>query len=85
MPVIPGLKILMSICHLTSIPRTFHCEIPAASAHEIAATPERARDIGEASAVEQVTELLESDVRSVHFYVLTSSRAVNAVLAKLRV
>jgi methylenetetrahydrofolate reductase (NADPH) len=84
-PIIPGLKILTSARHLTSIPRIFHCEIPAALTHEIEATPEHVGDIGVAWAVEQVRELLESDVPSVHFYVLTSSRPVNAVLAKLDV
>ena len=84
-PIIPGLKILTNARQLTSIPRTFHCEIPTALASEVESAPEHARDIGVAWAVEQVRELLESDARSVHFYVLTSSRAVNAVLAKLDV
>jgi methylenetetrahydrofolate reductase (NADPH) len=82
-PIIPGLRILTSSHQLTSIPRTFHCEIPAALAHEIAATPERARDIGEAWAVEQVRELLDAGAPSAHFFVMASSQAVNAVLAKL--
>jgi methylenetetrahydrofolate reductase (NADPH) len=84
-PIIPGLKILTNARQLTSIPRTFHCEIPTALANEVESAPEHARDIGVAWAVEQVRELLESDAPSVHFYVLTSSRAINAVLAKLGV
>jgi len=84
-PIIPGLKILTKPGQLVSIPRNFHCEIPTALADEVAATPDHARDIGAAWAVEQVAELLESGVPSVHFYVLTSSRAVNVVLAKLGV
>jgi methylenetetrahydrofolate reductase (NADPH) len=84
-PIIPGLKILTDARQLTSIPRTFHCEIPTAPANEVESAPEHARDIGVAWAVEQVRELLESDAPSVHFFVLTSSRAINAVLAKLGV
>ena len=84
-PIIPGLKILTSIRQLTSIPRVFHCEIPPTLTHEIESTPEHVGDIGVAWAVEQVRELLESGVPSVHFYVLTSSRPVNAVLAQLDV
>jgi methylenetetrahydrofolate reductase (NADPH) len=79
------LKILTSARQLTSIPRVFHCEIPASLTHEIESAPEHVGDIGVAWAVEQVRELLESDVPSVHFYVLTSSRPVNAVLAQLDV
>ena len=82
-PIIPGLRILTSAHQLTSIPQTFHCEIPAALADEIEATPEHARDIGEAWAVEQVRELLDAGAPSAHFFVMASSRAVNAVLAKL--
>ena len=84
-PIIPGLKILTSTRHLTSIPRIFRCEIPAALTHEIESAPEHVGDIGVTWAVEQVRELLESGVPSVHFYVLASSRPVNAVLAQLDV
>jgi len=84
-PIIPGLRILANARQLTSIPRSFHCEIPEALAHEIDSTPEQARDIGVAWAIDQVNELLESGVPSVHFFVLASSRSVDAVLAKLDV
>jgi methylenetetrahydrofolate reductase (NADPH) len=84
-PIIPGLRVLTSARQLTTIPRNFHCEIPETLAHEIESTPEYARDIGVEWAVEQVRELLEAGTPSVHFYVLASSRAVNAVLAKLSI
>ncbi len=82
-PIIPGLRILSNVAQLTSIPRTFHCEIPEALSHEMANNPDHARDVGVAWAVEQVTELLEADVPSVHFFVLASSRTVDSVLAQL--
>ena len=84
-PIIPGLRIITNARQLTSIPRTFHCDIPSALAGEIKATPQHARDIGIAWAVEQAGELLDSGVPSVHFFVMASSQAVNAVLAKLDV
>ncbi len=82
-PIIPGLRILTNPRQLTSIPSTFHCEIPEALAHEIEAAPEHARDVGVAWAERQVRELLEAGAPSVHFYVLASSRAVGSLLAKL--
>jgi methylenetetrahydrofolate reductase (NADPH) len=82
-PIIPGLRILSNPRQLTSIPRTFHCEIPEELAHEIESTPDHARDIGVAWAVDQVSELLDADVPSVHFFVLASSLSVDAVLTKL--
>jgi len=84
-PIIPGLRILTSPRQLTSIPRAFYCEIPAELVHEIESSPNHAGDIGVAWAVEQAQELLESGAPSAHFFVMTSSRAVNAVLAKLDV
>jgi methylenetetrahydrofolate reductase (NADPH) len=82
-PIIPGLRIITNARQLASIPRTFHCEIPLSLAGEIEASPDHARDIGIAWAVEQARELLESGAPSAHFFVMASSQAVNSVLAKL--
>jgi methylenetetrahydrofolate reductase (NADH) len=82
-PIIPVLRILSNPRQLTSIPRTFHCEIPEELVHEIESTPDHARDIGVAWAVDQVSELIDAGVPSVHFFVLASSRSVDSVLAKL--
>ncbi len=82
-PIIAGLRILTNARQLTSIPSSFHCEIPEALAHEIESAPEHARDVGVAWAEGQVRELLEAGVPSVHFYVLASSRAAGEVLARL--
>ena len=82
-PIIPGLRILTNPKQLTSIPRTFHCDIPEALASEISSSPDHARDIGIAWTTQQATELLEAGVPSLHFFVMTTSGAVNAVLAGL--
>ena len=82
-PIIPGIRILTSPRQLESIPRTFHCDIPASLADEIKTSPDHTRDIGVAWAAEQTRELLESGAPSAHFFVMASSQAVNAVLAQL--
>ena len=84
-PIIPGLKILTGPTQVTSIPKTFHCEIPEALADEVEAAPEHTWDIGVAWATEQTGELLEQGAPSVHFYVMANTKAVNAVLSKLGV
>jgi methylenetetrahydrofolate reductase (NADPH) len=84
-PIIPGLKILSSVRQVTSIPRTFHCEIPPALADEVDAAPDHVTDIGVSWTVEQTRELLDAGVPSVHFYVMANAKAVNAVLDKLDV
>jgi len=82
-PIIPGLRILTNARQLSSIPRTFHCDIPEMLAHEIASAPDRARDIGVAWAIEQVRGLLDSGVPSVHFFVMSRAGAVTDVLRAL--
>jgi methylenetetrahydrofolate reductase (NADPH) len=82
-PIIPGIRILTSPRQLESIPRTFHCDIPAALADEIKASPDHTRDIGVAWAVEQTRALLGGGAPSAHFFVMASSQTVNAVLAQL--
>ena len=84
-PIIPGIRILTSPRQLETIPRTFHCEIPEALADEIERSPNHTRDIGVAWAAEQTRELLESGAPSAHFFVMASSRAINAVLSRLDV
>ncbi|MBT8216325.1 MAG: methylenetetrahydrofolate reductase [NAD(P)H] [Acidimicrobiia bacterium] len=85
-PIIPGIKILATQRQVVSIPRTFHCEIPAALADEVMAAPEAdAPHIGIEWATVQTRELLEAGVPSVHFYVMQSARLVNGVLAALDV
>ncbi len=84
-PVIPGLKIIRTKRQLTSIPRTFHCDIPQELADEIEASDKKnVTDIGVEWAVRQTQELLDKGVPSVHFYVMQSSTAINAVLPKLK-
>jgi methylenetetrahydrofolate reductase (NADPH) len=82
-PIIPGLRILTNPSQLTSIPRTFHCEIPQELADDIAMSPSHARDVGIAWATDQVQGLLAYGVPSIHFFVMSRSGAVNSVLTKL--
>ncbi len=83
-PIIPGLKILTSRDQIVSIPRTFHCELPAELSDEAsAAKPEHVRDIGVRWAIAQARGLLDKGVPSLHFYVMQSAGAVNAVMKGL--
>lgn len=83
-PIIPGLKVLRHKRQLTSVPRTFHCEIPMALADEIeAAKPDQVENVGVEWAIAQSRELLEKGVPSLHYYVMQNSTAINAVIPKL--
>lgn len=80
-PIIPGLKVLTSTQHLTVIPETFHCEIPEALVDAVKASPDHARDVGIAWAIDQARQLLDAGVPSVHFFVANNSSAVDRVVA----
>lgn len=83
-PIIPGIKVLTTKRHLTSIPTNFHCDLPEPLADAVAAAPaEQVRDIGVEWAAEQSRALLEAGVPSVHFYVMGNAKAVNALIPKL--
>jgi methylenetetrahydrofolate reductase (NADPH) len=85
-PIIPGVKILATQQQVVTIPRTFHCEVPAGLAEEVMSADEGfASDIGVEWATRQTRDLLERGVPSVHFYVMQSARLVNQVLANLDV
>jgi methylenetetrahydrofolate reductase (NADPH) len=83
-PIIPGLKLLSSREQLTSIPRTFHVEIPAALADQAqAAEKGHVEEVGAAWARRQVEELLDRGVPGIHFYVMQSAAGVRRVLTDL--
>ena len=83
-PIIPGLKILTRKQHLSSLPRTFHVNIPAELADEVGeADPKHAKDIGVRWALAQTRELLERGVPTVHFYIMQSSVAIKQLMTQL--
>ncbi len=85
-PIVPGLKILTSKKQLRTIPRTFHCELPAALVDEVenAKNDAEVQEIGVEWARIQAQELIDRGAPSVHFYVMQSSAAINELLAKLK-
>ncbi len=84
-PIIPGLKILTLKSQLTSIPRNFKVEIPAALADEAAAAkPEHVMDIGVEWAKRQVEDLIANDVPAAHFYIMQSSTAACRLMDQLK-
>lgn len=83
-PIIPGLKLITGKGQLTTIPRTFHCDLPPPLVDEVqAADAAHVRDIGVAWALEQTRDLLANGIPSVHFYVMGNSTGVTKLLGQL--
>jgi methylenetetrahydrofolate reductase (NADPH) len=84
-PIIPGLKILTSKAQLHSIPKDFHVTIPSALSDEVEnAKPDGVLSIGVEWAANQVKELLDKNVPSVHFYIMLNSKPINMVMERLK-
>ncbi|MCE1165562.1 MAG: methylenetetrahydrofolate reductase [Bacteroidetes bacterium] len=85
-PVIPGLKILTSKKHLTSLPKDFFIDIPEELYNEVMEAKDRhIIDIGVEWACKQVEELLNRNAPAVHFYILQNAKPVNMVFTKLKI
>jgi len=83
-PIIPGLKVVSSRQQLTTIPQTFHVDIPFELSEEIRrCDPRSALDVGAEWTAAQARELLERGVPAIHFYVIGQSRPIRAVMQKL--
>lgn len=84
-PIIPGLKILMTRSNLTSLPKNFYISIPEELADEVNdAKPEHSLEIGVNWAAKQVEELLNNDVPGIHFYTMLNSKPINMLMKKLK-
>lgn len=83
-PILPGLKILTSKAHLTSIPKSFFINIPPELSDEVrTAKNENVIHIGVEWAAKQCEELLNRNVPAVHFYIMQNSRPVKLLMERL--
>lgn len=85
-PIIPGLKILTTRKQVTSLPRTFHCEIPPALAEAVERAEEgQVTQVGVDWTLQQARELMAAGVPAVHLYVMQRSRAIRMLMERLEV
>lgn len=84
-PIIPGLKVITSKRHLTSLPKTFLVNIPNELADAVSSDPENVKSIGIEWARKQCEELLEYGVPGLHFYIMANPGPVIDVIDKLPV
>lgn len=80
-PVIPGIKPFTKLAQLTTIPKTFHCDLPEPLAREAlkCRTDEEARALGVEWGIHQCRELVKAGVPSLHFYTMGAADSVAAI------
>ena len=84
-PIIPGLKPIVSMKQLTVIPKTFHLDIPEALALELrkCKTDEEARIVGVEWCSQQAADLMSKGVPSIHFYSINGAKSVCEVAKRV--
>lgn len=81
-PIIPGLKVIKNMKQLTSIPSSFHVDLPDELVDEITSSPDHIEEIGVKWATKQCEELVKFGVPSLHFYVMNDTQSVKDVVKK---
>jgi len=85
-PIIPGIKILTTKKHLSSLPKDFIIEIPEELSDEILNSDiKHTQEIGINWAYKQVEELLNFGVPAVHFYILQNAAPMQKLIKKLNI
>lgn len=83
-PIIPGLKILTTRQQLTSLPRTFHCDIPEELAEAVGRADEgEVTETGVNWTMQQMHDLMDAGVAAIHVYVMQRSRAIQMLMDRL--
>lgn len=80
-PIIPGIKPIVSMRQLTVLPKVFHVDIPMELSSELmkCSTNDDAKAVGIEWCKAQIKELLAQGVPSIHFYSLNATDSVRQV------
>ncbi len=84
-PIIPGLKPITSLRHISFIPKTFHIDLPDPFAEELVKckTNLQVKQVGVEWMIEQAKELIEYGAPCLHFYTMGRSDAVHQIASEV--
>lgn len=84
-PIIPGIKPVVTLSQLTVLPRVFRSDIPEPFAAELArcTTDEQAKAVGVGWCIAQCRDLMAHGVPSLHFYTLMATDSVARVAKEI--
>ena len=83
-PIIPGIKPITNLRHLSFIPKFFHVNFPESFSNELekCKSNEAVNQIGTQWAIEQSKELIKAGVPVLHFYTMGKGEAVKNIASK---
>jgi len=84
-PIIPGLKPIKLLNHISFLPRFFHIDYPEALAKELlkCKSNEDVAKVGVEWGIHQTRELLQADVPCIHFYTMSNSSSTEAIAKEI--
>ena len=84
-PIIPGLKPLKNLTHISFIPKYFHIDYPVELSRELIKCKTNAdvERVGIEWGIEQSKELKAAGVACIHYYTMSNSSSVKAIAAEV--
>jgi methylenetetrahydrofolate reductase (NADPH) len=84
-PIIPGLKPLKNLTHISFIPKYFHIDYPVELSRELikCKTNTDVERVGIEWGIEQSKELKAAGVPCIHYYTMSNSSSVKAIAAEV--
>jgi len=81
-PIIPGIKPITTLKHISFLPKTFHIDMPEPLADELekCKSNQDVMKVGIEWGIEQTKELIKFGVPCVHFYTMGKSEAVRQIV-----
>lgn len=81
-PIIPGLKPITTLKHISFLPKTFHIDIPEALADELekCKNNEQVMRVGIEWGIQQAKDLIQQGTPCIHFYTMGKSEAVKQIV-----
>jgi methylenetetrahydrofolate reductase (NADPH) len=84
-PIIPGLKPIKSMNHISFLPKFFHIDYPEVLSKELLKCKSNAdvEQLGIEWGIEQSKELKEFGVPCIHYYTMSNSSSVKAIAKEI--
>lgn len=81
-PIVPGIKPIVTLNQLTLLPKVFHVDLPNDLVKELdrCKTDEQAKQVGVEWCTAQVRQLMDKGAPSIHFYSLNAVQSVASVV-----
>ncbi|CAN5468203.1 methylenetetrahydrofolate reductase [NAD(P)H] [soil metagenome] len=85
-PIIPGMKIITNKKHISTLPKTFHIDIPEDLSREVLeAKNEHVLDIGVNWTLKQCEELINNGAPAIHLYIMQYVKPIQRLMELLKI